>query len=319
MSDLPKPLTPPDCDVRSHDWFALKFRQVRDSEFWLNASDRVRVVSFHLWGCAYEQVPAASLPDRDDRLADLSGYGMFGIAQWREIRDEVLSAWIKCSDDRWYHPTLAEVALEAWIARLRERARKRSAAGERAASQLSIAEQYLDRLLNRRGSSAEAGDASGEGCKYSAERGPPSAEKTQPSGVTGQDKTGQDSKSPNGDLFTRDEPSEAGKATDRKDCAKPTGLDPNFHPPPDWMDEACEKGRLTPEETAEEWDSFRSYWSDIRTLKKGKKRDWKRTWINYVTGDICQRRVGARRRNANAGGNDRGAPGLIERTASRYR
>lgn len=194
LKQLPPPLTPPECDVRSHDWFALKFRQVRDSEFWLNASDRVRVVSLHLWGCAYEQVPAASLPDRDDRLAELAGYGMFGLSQWREIRNEVLAAWIKCSDGRWYHPTLAEVALEAWSIRLKERQRKTGAAGARAGEQMKVCSEYLQRLKIFRGRYAEPEPISAEGGQKSAEALRASAENRLLSVMTRQDKGREDRK-----------------------------------------------------------------------------------------------------------------------------
>lgn len=314
MTNLPEPLTPPECDVRSHDWFALKFRQVRDSEFWLNASDRVRVVSFHLWGCAYEQVPAASLPDRDDRLADLAGYGMFGIEQWRSIRDDVLKAWVKCSDGRWYHPTLAEIALEAWISKLRERARKTGQAGERAASQLPVATAYLERLLKRRGNSPEAVENSTEEEEHSAETRRSSAEKSRSSGVTRQEKTGEERDSPVGESRS------LALFDDRSNEGKPTWLDPSFDPPSGWLDEAMTKGRLSPEETALEWDGFKAYWLEQAGKTKGKKRDWKRTWINYVTSDICQKRVGARRRNNPSPGGSDGRPhSLVARTAERYR
>lgn len=113
MSDLPKPLVPPEADLTGYDWFPLHHKRLKQSEWWLSASDLARSRNVDLWAEAYDQIPAASLPDNDTVLARFAGYGR-DVAAWRQHKDEILAAWVKCSDGRWYHPTLAEVACVAW-------------------------------------------------------------------------------------------------------------------------------------------------------------------------------------------------------------
>ena len=127
----PDPLTPPDCDLSSYDWFPLKYRLLQQSEWWLSASDLARSRNIDLWTEAYAQVPAASLPDNDVVLARFAGFGR-DVAGFRIVKAELLAPWTLCSDGRWYHPTLAEVASEAWLGRQaaiaereKDRARKR--------------------------------------------------------------------------------------------------------------------------------------------------------------------------------------------------
>lgn len=109
----PEPLTPPDLDLRWSNWFPLHHKRLRRSAWWLRASDSAKAVSIELWCEAYEQVPAASLPNDDVELSVAAGFGRRDIASWLAIKDEVMSAWVLCSDGRWYHPTLAEVAIDS--------------------------------------------------------------------------------------------------------------------------------------------------------------------------------------------------------------
>lgn len=300
-ADLPEPFTPPDCDLRSQDWMELRFKQLRNSDFWLDASDQVKVISIELWCASYEQVPAASLPARDDRLSEFAGFGRRGLQEWHAVKEEVMKAWTMCSDGRWYHPTVAEVALKAWIIKLRDRARKKTSAGAHANARLVVAEDFLGKLLMSRRLSLE-------GKNMSAENSDTSTENDVGSDVTGPDRTGPDSTGPDrtapdrtaltrprantGDLLDGVEPS-----TPKR---KPTPMMEDFEPPTEWLLEAVKRGNLSNAEVREEWDGFKGYWLERASLRgsKGKKIDWKRTWINYVTSDICQRRVAARRRNA---------------------
>ncbi|NBB65066.1 hypothetical protein GVN18_38060 [Pseudomonas sp. ODNR1LW] len=152
MSDAPRSepvlgLTPPDgwtpppadCDLSAYDWFPLKHKRLTMSAWWLRASDRAKALNIDLWCAAYQQVPAASLPDDDVALSDLAGFGRRDISAWLEVKAEVLACWILWTDGRWYHPTLAEVACEAWASRLeaiqqreadRERKRQKRGGGQ---------------------------------------------------------------------------------------------------------------------------------------------------------------------------------------------
>lgn len=110
---LPDPLTPDGCDMGRNDWYPLYFDRLRNSKWWRRATDLCRARNVMLWGEAYKQVPAGSLPDDDDELAEAAGYG-FDVAAFQQAKAEIMHPWVMCSDGRWYHPTLCEVVLEAW-------------------------------------------------------------------------------------------------------------------------------------------------------------------------------------------------------------
>ena len=111
------PLVPAKVDLRSYDWFPFHHKRLRQSAFWKRASDLACRISVDFWSEAYEQVPAASLPNDDYLLSDWAGFGRRDLSAWLAVKDEVMGAWTLCSDGRWYHPTLSEVALMAWVKR----------------------------------------------------------------------------------------------------------------------------------------------------------------------------------------------------------
>lgn len=132
-ASLPAPLTPEDCDLQAFDWFPFHHKRLRQSAFWKRASDAACRVSVELWAEAFAQVPAGSLPDDDVQLSDWTGFGRRDVSAWLAVKDEVMSAWVKCSDGRWYHPELCEVACEAWAQRQVHLAKQTSARARKAA------------------------------------------------------------------------------------------------------------------------------------------------------------------------------------------
>lgn len=127
MTELPEPLTPPDCDLRGMEWMPLYGSRLLASETWLSASPEGRVAALALWWAAWQQRPAGSLADDDRILAQLAGYG-FAVDQWRAIRPQALRGWVKCSDGRLYHPVVAELAVDAYARRCKDAERR---AGDR--------------------------------------------------------------------------------------------------------------------------------------------------------------------------------------------
>lgn len=121
--DLPQPLTPPECDLRGLEWMPLYGHRLFASDFDAHASDAVFRAALTLWWSAWNQVPAASLPDDDIALCRLAGFGR-DLEAWRAVRERALHGFTPCADGRLYHRAMAPLAIDAWSRRLKERTRK---------------------------------------------------------------------------------------------------------------------------------------------------------------------------------------------------
>lgn len=127
MTELPEPLVPAEVDLRGLPWMPVDTVRLLDSDTFALATGDQFKAAFRLWCKAWQQKPAASLPDDDVVLASLSGTGRM----WPKFRPVALRGFMKCSDGRLYHPVIAEKALEAWKHRKaqRDRANKRWSGG----------------------------------------------------------------------------------------------------------------------------------------------------------------------------------------------
>lgn len=128
LTNLPAPLTPPDCDLRGLPYMPLDVIRLLDSDMFAETTGDEFKAAVALWCKSWTQVPAASLPNKDLVLAHLSG----NAAKWKRIKEGAMRGWILCSDDRWYHPVVAEKALAALPGR-EEFNHKKSADAERKA------------------------------------------------------------------------------------------------------------------------------------------------------------------------------------------
>jgi hypothetical protein len=117
-----QPLVPAIVDLRDFPYMPLDVVRLRDSRLASHVSGEGFRCAVLLWCAAWHQVPAASLPDDDIQLAQYAGFGR-SVREWRKVREESLHGWVKCSDGRLYHPTVAEKAMEAWQQRLQQRYR----------------------------------------------------------------------------------------------------------------------------------------------------------------------------------------------------
>lgn len=117
------PMTPSDCDLRGMEWMPLYGARLFGSDFDAHATDTEWRAAMQLWWSAWNQVPAASLPDDDVAQCRLAGLGR-DLKAWRRVKDRALHGFVICSDGRLYHKALAEFALESWARRLKDRERK---------------------------------------------------------------------------------------------------------------------------------------------------------------------------------------------------
>lgn len=146
MSELPEPLTPSDCDLRGYEFMPLFGDVLFASATWIAAKPEAKVAALRLWWHSYaKEKPAASLPDDDTLLSDYAGYGV-AVQQWRKVKAAALRGWIKCSDGRLYHKTVAEIALESWSGRKeakKENARKQKEREDRSRMFAELAERGI--------------------------------------------------------------------------------------------------------------------------------------------------------------------------------
>jgi len=120
LQRIPAPLTPPDCDLRDFAFMPLDVLRLRDSDLAVKADGEAFRCAVLLWCASWHQMPAASLPDDNDVLAQLAGFGRVA-KEWMRHREGALRGWVKCADGRLYHPVVAEKAVEAWRAKMVQR------------------------------------------------------------------------------------------------------------------------------------------------------------------------------------------------------
>jgi len=157
--ELPQPLTPPDCDLRGLEWMPLYGHRLFASDFDAHASDAAFRAALSLWWSAWNQVPAASLPDDEVTLCRLAGLGR-DVAGWRAVRDRAMHGFDRCADGRFYHRALAELALPAWDRRVKDRKRK---------------ERWRERGRNADGDGRGTGERTGQDTTGDDRRGEDSA------------------------------------------------------------------------------------------------------------------------------------------------
>ncbi|MDE2106192.1 MAG: DUF1376 domain-containing protein, partial [Patescibacteria group bacterium] len=97
------------------------------SELVALSSHEVVAASLFLWCRAWKQRPAASLPN-DDRV--IAAFARLPAAKFRRLKDEIMRGFVKCSDGRLYHKTLAVEAMRAFEKKMAFQ-RKRAADNER--------------------------------------------------------------------------------------------------------------------------------------------------------------------------------------------
>lgn len=112
-------------DVRCLQYMPLQIERLRRSKAWLRCKRRPEMAFYlmNLWMRAWHELPAGSLEDDDDVLADAA---MCDPDQWGRIREEILAGW-ELRDGRYHHPVVTELATEA-ASKLRKNVSRTAAA-----------------------------------------------------------------------------------------------------------------------------------------------------------------------------------------------
>lgn len=197
---FPAPLVPAEVDLRDFGFMPLDVRTLLTSSLWIKAKKDPRVAhaAVSLWCECWHQVPAASLPDDDEVLAELA---RCDAKEWARIRERALLHFVRCSDGRLYHRHVSAKALEAWASKQAQRARTKKATEARERSRREADAQRdvqrdVDRNVQRNGQRDEVRDdhrdvhqgtgtvkGQGEEKEKSAEAPLPSPRAGEPTGV----------------------------------------------------------------------------------------------------------------------------------------
>ena len=120
---LPDPLTPSSCDLRGLEDMPINVQWMRDLPVAANATGGEFRAAILLMFASWHQCPSGSLPNDDRQLGFLAGFGR-GVKGFLKVKERALNGWVLCSDNRWYHPVIAEAALRAWSKKRDSDARK---------------------------------------------------------------------------------------------------------------------------------------------------------------------------------------------------
>lgn len=304
----PAPLTPADCDLSGLDYMPLDALRLLHSDlFALTSGDEFKA-AVALWCRSWLTVPAASLgadPATLARAADLS------LEEWMRVNSAALRGFVLCADGRYYHPIIAEKALEAWVERLGYRLRSAKGNSKRHGSPQDVhAIEEAQKIALEKLASVRAMIRPGlpsRKLKYASATGLPEGDlKASPSGsekrsegeVEGEGE-GEEKSTPAGKVGAAS-PQQATRAKSARAApggdAKGTRLPLAWFPSPELRAVATDLGFTDPE-VDEIADEFRDYWS-AKPGKDGRKLDWDATWRNWVRKE---------RRHRDARGNGTGA------------
>lgn len=140
------PLVPSDVDLHNYPWIKLRLTEFVEHPAFLSSKRNVLTATIRLWERSMRLKPASSLPDDDRVLTLWAGLGS-DKNSWKKIKDAVLidCGWILATDNRWYHPMFAAIALETWEAKQKyERQSKLQSDRSRGKSSKSAPENASD-------------------------------------------------------------------------------------------------------------------------------------------------------------------------------
>ncbi len=101
-------------DLRAFAFMPLDLAELFNSDTWMLAcrTPFAAAACINLWGRAWHQVPAGSLPDDEALLAVYAG-----VPDWAAVRDIALRGFVKADDGRLYHKKLCAKVKNAWAER----------------------------------------------------------------------------------------------------------------------------------------------------------------------------------------------------------
>lgn len=114
-------------DVQCLPYMPLQIERLRKSKAWLRCKRNPEIAFYmvNLWMRAWHEIPAGSIEDDDDVLADAA---MCSPEKWELLKDDILHGWER-RDGRVWHSTVTEIATES-AGKLRRNKTRTAAARE---------------------------------------------------------------------------------------------------------------------------------------------------------------------------------------------
>jgi hypothetical protein len=285
MTDIPAPLTPPDCDLRGMEWMPLHGHKLEGSDFDSLANDTEYRAAHRLWWAAWQQqVPAASLPDNDRILCNLAGFQR-DPKGWEKVREMALHGFVKCNDGRLYHRFLSIAAITAYEMRLKSSS-KREADRKRLQEWRDRQTKKPDRDDDGNGTGNGGGNYNGNNGGNGSEAAPETPRETideteVETRFVGRRQhktvTGQDIKKERVEVAANAPPAPApDPEPPREPTKRATRLPPDWQPSQDDRAFALNLGLNVQSVAA----GFRDYWH-AKAGKDATKLDWSATWRNW--------------------------------------
>jgi len=109
----PEPLVPAYLILRAGSALPLDAARLRLSSFARQVDGAAFRAAVFLWATAWQESPAGSLPNDPMALA-AAAHLRREPHRWTQIEAQALGGFVLCSDNRWYHPSVCELAIEAF-------------------------------------------------------------------------------------------------------------------------------------------------------------------------------------------------------------
>lgn len=108
-------------DLRGLPYMPLYIERLQKSKAWLLCKREPEIAFYlmNLWMRAWQEVPAGTIENDDDVLADAA---MCDTKRWAKVRDKALRGWTEIGG-RLTHPVVSEIAEESWSKREAYKAR----------------------------------------------------------------------------------------------------------------------------------------------------------------------------------------------------
>ena len=260
-------------NVQCLPYMPLQIDRLRRSKAWLRCKRNPEIAFYmvNLWMRSWHEIPAGSIEDDDDVLADAARCSP---EKWDELKDDILQGWERRNGRVW-HSTVTEIATESET-KLRRNKRRTEAARE-------TLEQKRHSSVTKGADTAD--DHSTETVTEpvtAASVKPPqgSASVTEPVTETVDAPT----ESVTDTVTGHEGKGREGNRREDKEAiaskARGTRLPADFILPDEWRQHAASRG-LPESRINHEAEQFRNHWL-ADASSKGVKRDWAAAWRTWV-------------------------------------